>query len=84
MDYRKVKPDEMLANGKPNKTGKSRVSLDFRVVLKSDYDKDYIKISSLHFNSIPSLSAKKGTDKYVLLGTSTYEASLNLKHNSIP
>ena len=38
---------ECIHGNKPNKTGKSRVSLDFRVVLKSDYNKDYEKISKL-------------------------------------
>tara|TARA_A100001391_G_scaffold198079_1_gene179263 strand:+ start:6357 stop:7058 length:702 start_codon:yes stop_codon:yes gene_type:complete len=38
---------ECIHGNKPNKTGKSRVSLDFRLVLKSDYNKDYEKISKL-------------------------------------
>ena len=38
---------ECLHGNKPNKTGKSRISLDFRVVLESDYNQEYLKESKL-------------------------------------
>ena len=38
---------ECLHGNKPNKTNKSRVSFDFRVVLESDYNQQYSKISKL-------------------------------------
>lgn len=38
---------KLIHGNKPNKTGKSRISLDFRLVLKKDYDKKYDKNSKL-------------------------------------
>jgi|SaaInlStandDraft_2_1057019.scaffolds.fasta_scaffold683247_1 hypothetical protein len=31
----------------PNRAGKTRISFDFRLVLKEDYDEKYLKVSKL-------------------------------------
>jgi hypothetical protein len=44
-EFFKFMGGECIHGNKPNKTGRSRVSIDFRIVLKNDYDKSFIKSS---------------------------------------
>lgn len=46
-EFFQFKGGECLHGNKPNPTNQSRVSLDFRLVLKDDYDEDFIKSSKL-------------------------------------
>ena len=38
---------QCLHGNRPNKTGKTRMSFDFRIILKEDYDQAYLKTSKL-------------------------------------
>jgi hypothetical protein len=46
-EFFQFKGGECIHGNKPNTTNKSRVSLDFRLILKNEYDKSYIKSSKL-------------------------------------
>ena len=38
---------QCLHGNRPNKTGKTRMSFDFRIILKEDYNQAYLKTSKL-------------------------------------